>query len=80
MTPPNFAGQSDESAHPPLNDNPYLDLPAIGIGMTGLVCYLDESRVVKKPRESQLPDPRHTEYMNDTVDKLWRTKFKSINV
>ncbi|KAL3439976.1 hypothetical protein BJX65DRAFT_300783 [Aspergillus insuetus] len=33
--------------------------------MTGLVCYFGESRVVKKPRECQLPDPRHTEYMND---------------
>ncbi|RDW89988.1 uncharacterized protein DSM5745_01763 [Aspergillus mulundensis] len=46
-------------------DDPYLNLPVIGTGMTGTIYDLGNGRVVKKAKQSHLRDPGDAEYMNE---------------
>ncbi|KAL2867714.1 uncharacterized protein BJX67DRAFT_352132 [Aspergillus lucknowensis] len=60
------ANKRPESQYP-MSQGPYLGLPTIGNGMTGIVFKLEESRVVKKAKQylpGSLPDPAHVEYIN----------------
>ncbi|KNG90120.1 hypothetical protein ANOM_002065 [Aspergillus nomiae NRRL 13137] len=48
--------------------DPYLGLPEIGNGMTGVILQLGEDRAVKRAKQYQpgyLPDREDVEYMND---------------
>jgi hypothetical protein len=50
--------------HFPFSHDPYVNLPVLGMGMTGIIYELGEDRVVKKARKSQLSDAGNAEYMN----------------
>ncbi|KAJ9217055.1 hypothetical protein DTO166G4_1515 [Paecilomyces variotii] len=59
-----------ESQGPQYCDNPYANLPVIGIGMTGRIHQIDKDRVVKVARVYSLehlsePDRGDTEYINE---------------
>ncbi|KAI9045908.1 uncharacterized protein KD926_005851 [Aspergillus affinis] len=61
-----MSGQSRGTQAPFAND-PYSNLPAIGIGMTGIVLDMGEGRVVKKAKKyqtGQFKDPGDMEYIN----------------
>ncbi|KAE8139543.1 kinase-like domain-containing protein [Aspergillus pseudotamarii] len=63
------AGSSSPHAQPsPFSHDPYLGLPVIGNGMTGVVLQMGENRAVKKVKQYQpgdLPDREDVEYMNN---------------
>ncbi|KAL2819667.1 hypothetical protein BDW59DRAFT_174778 [Aspergillus cavernicola] len=42
---------SDDSQYFPISHDPYIDLPVIGIGMTGVILLIGEGRVVKKAKQ-----------------------------
>ncbi|KAB8264945.1 kinase-like domain-containing protein [Aspergillus pseudonomiae] len=56
-------GQSSIRQFPFAHD-PYIGLPVLGVGMTGIVYESGQDRVVKKARQLQLPDAGDAEYMN----------------
>ncbi|KAJ0423490.1 kinase-like domain-containing protein [Aspergillus carlsbadensis] len=75
--PDNPNGQVDDAPHPLPTQDPYLNLPVIAFGMTGMICLAGESRVVKKPKESQLPDASQREYMNDMNRQLLANEIEA---
>jgi serine/threonine protein kinase len=44
--------------------------------MTGIIYAVGESRVVKKPKQSRLPDPGDAEYMNDMNRKILENEIQ----
>lgn len=81
IEPPNPASCLDNSLDSPLplttsTHDPYLDLPVIGIGMTGIVHEIGEDRVVKKAKKSQLRDAGDAEYMNKMNQEILENEIQ----
>lgn len=66
----------DDIQHPTFTDDPYLNLPVIGIGMTGIVYEIGETRVVKKAKQSQLRDAGDAEYMTEMNQKILENEIQ----
>lgn len=68
IEPADTPRQSHSAQRSPFSDDPYLGLPVIGNGLTGIVLKMGEGRAVKKAKQYQpghLPDLEDVEYMNE---------------
>lgn len=75
----NMLGQSLSSQHSPFSHDPYLGLPVIGNGMTGVVLKMGEARAVKKAKQYQpgdLHDREDVEYMNQVNQQILENEIQ----
>lgn len=76
IKPGSPTSQPDDIQHSPLTHDPYLNLPVIGAGMTGVVYEIGEGRVIKKAKQSQLRDAGDAEYMNEINQKILENEIQ----
>lgn len=79
IEPSNTAEECHSTQISPLSHDPYLDLPVIGIGMTGLVLEMGEDRVVKIPKHYEpehYHDREETEYVNEINQQTLRNEIQ----
>lgn len=78
IEPANVLGQSHSSQPSPFLHDPYLGLPVIGSGMTGIILKLGESRAVKKAKQYE---PGHlqegdVEYINKINQQIMENEIQ----
>lgn len=59
--------KSHNAQWPQFSHDPYLGLPVVGNGLTGIILQMGDGRAVKKAKQyrpGQLQDPEDVEYMN----------------
>jgi serine/threonine protein kinase len=79
IEPANIPGQSHSSQPSPFSHDPYLGLPVIGNGMTGIVLKMGEGRAVKKAKQYQpghLQDREDMEYMNEINQQILENEIQ----
>ncbi|KAM5462372.1 hypothetical protein MauCBS54593_008037 [Microsporum audouinii] len=67
LEPTNTSGQFHTTQRSPFSHDPYIGLPIIGNGMTGIVLKMGERRAVKKAKKyppGSFDDPKDIEYIN----------------
>ncbi|KAE8356533.1 hypothetical protein BDV28DRAFT_126807 [Aspergillus coremiiformis] len=79
IEPANMPGQSHDSRPSPFFHDPYLGLPVIATGMTGIVFQMGEDRVVKKAKQYQpgrLEDRDDMEYVNEINQQILENEIQ----
>ncbi|KAL2865245.1 uncharacterized protein BJX67DRAFT_389475 [Aspergillus lucknowensis] len=76
MNPGDPTSQPDDNQPSPLTHDPYVNLPVMGIGLTGIVYKIGEGRVVKKAKQSQLRNAGDVEYMNKINKKTLENEIQ----
>lgn len=74
--PPTPTTKTEDIQHSLFTHDPYLGLPVIGAGMTGVIYEIGEGRVVKKAKQSQLRDAGDAEYMNEINQKILENEIQ----